>query len=100
LVKSVNFNEYVVQFWAAGLLLTAAGEAAGLKSGAVTSAELIKGLYKIKNDTLGGLTPPLTFHKGVPNPVDCWFYQGTKDGKFTTPFGLKPVCQKPPKALA
>ena len=100
LVTSGNFNEYVVQFWAAGLLLTAAAQNAGLKSGPVTSAELLKGLYKIKNDTLGGLTPALTFHKGVPNPVDCWFYQGTKGGHFTTPFGLKPVCQKPPKALS
>ena len=100
LLTNPNFNEYVVQFWAAGLLLDAAGTAAGLKSGPVTSAELTSGLYKIKGDTLGGLTPPLTFHKGVPNPVDCWFYQATGGGKFTTPYGTKPVCQKPPKALS
>ena len=37
----------------------------GLQAGtAPTTAVLLKGLYTMKNQTLGGLVPPLTFKKG------------------------------------
>lgn len=88
-----NYNGEVVEAWASGLLLTAAVEAA--KPGAqVTSADILKGLDSMKGQTLGGISPPLTYHAGQPNTVNCWFYMGTKNGKFTEPYGLKPACMK------
>jgi hypothetical protein len=33
----------------------------------------------------------------VPNPVECWYWIRIQKGKFTTPYGVKPVCVKPPK---
>jgi hypothetical protein len=39
----------------------------------------------------------LNFKKGQPNPVDCWYFIRIQSGKFTTPYGVKPICAKPPK---
>ena len=64
-------------------------------NGPITTAQIKKGLYSLHGATLGGLTPPLTFTKGSPTPIDCWFWVGISHGKFTTPYGLKPVCAKP-----
>jgi branched-chain amino acid transport system substrate-binding protein len=39
-----------------------------------TSAQILEGLWTIKNDTLGGLTAPLTFVRDKPAPaVYCFF---------------------------
>jgi hypothetical protein len=48
-------------------------------SSAPTSAELVKGIYSLpQGTTLGGLTPPLYFHKGKITPNSCFFYMGIK----------------------
>ena len=60
-------------------------------SGPVTSAEILKGLYALHGATLGGMAPPLTFHKGKPSPVDCWYWIRIQHGKFTTPYGTAPT---------
>ena len=39
-----------------------------------------------------GPRPALTFTAGKPHPVDCWYYAVLKQGKFTTPYGLKDFC--------
>jgi branched-chain amino acid transport system substrate-binding protein len=63
------------------------------KGGTPTSAELLKGLYSIKNDTLGGLSIPLTFTAGKPSPEGkCWFDIQLSKGKFTAPHGTTPQC--------
>ena len=99
-VKSPNYNEQATQMYLAGLLFADAAKAGKLGlHGAPTTAELYKGLYALKGDTLGGLAPPLTFHKGKPTTIDCWYWIGIKKGKFTTPYGTKPVCVKPPVPL-
>jgi branched-chain amino acid transport system substrate-binding protein len=60
--------------WASGMLLVDAIKAGGASSGgAVTAAEVVKGLESLKGDTVDGLTPPLTFQPGQPHNVDCWF---------------------------
>jgi branched-chain amino acid transport system substrate-binding protein len=42
---------------------------------AVTRADLIKGLSMFKDETLGGITPPLTYGDGTkPNPGEPCFY--------------------------
>jgi branched-chain amino acid transport system substrate-binding protein len=98
-VKSPNYNEQATQMYLSGVLFADAATAGKLGvHGAPTTAELYKGLYSLKHDTLGGLAPPLTFTKGKPTPVDCWYWISIKKGKFTTPYGTKPVCVKPPVA--
>ena len=86
-----NLGAEVQQSWATGALIQAAAKLGG----SATSADFINGLYKLHNATLDGLTPPLTYARGKPHPVNCWFYLRVQNGKFTTPYGLKAVCHAP-----
>jgi branched-chain amino acid transport system substrate-binding protein len=94
LTTSVNYNSEVVASWATGLLLADAAKGGNLGSnGEVTAEQFISGLQTIKNDTLGGVSPPLTFEAGQPNnSVHCWFLEGTSGGKFNMAYGTKTVC--------
>jgi branched-chain amino acid transport system substrate-binding protein len=93
ILTDVNYGELPMETWVAGKMFQAAAAAGHLGvKGAATSAELIKGLDSLHGDTLGGLAPPLTFTAGKPHPVDCWYYALLKNGKYSTPFGLNPVC--------
>jgi branched-chain amino acid transport system substrate-binding protein len=82
--------------WAAGKLFEAAAKAANLGDNP-TPAQVKKGLYLLKGETLGGLVPPLTFTPGKATVVNCYFAIGIKNGQFTTPHGLTPQCA--PQAL-
>jgi branched-chain amino acid transport system substrate-binding protein len=94
-LTSPSFGETIVFQWISGQLLAAAVKAAHVKSSeAVTSAEIKTGLYSLHGDTLGGMAPPLTFKKGAPHPVDCWFWMRLKSGVFTTPYGLTTTCYR------
>ncbi len=86
-----NLGEEIEQAWAAGALLQAAAKGGG----GTTSADLINGLYSLHGTTLGGLTPPLTYHRGQGHPINCWFYLRVQNEKFTTPYGLNAVCHPP-----
>jgi branched-chain amino acid transport system substrate-binding protein len=93
LLKNPDFNELALQSWVTGLLIQAAATAGKLGvNGPPTSKQLYNGLYALKGDTLGGMAPPLTFKKGQPNPINCWYYMKISNGKFTTPYGLKATC--------
>jgi len=93
-LKDVNYGELPMETWVAGKMFQAAAIAGHLgANGAATSAQLIKGLDSLHGNTLGGLAPALTFKAGKPHPVDCWYYALLKNGKYSTPFGLKPTCQ-------
>jgi branched-chain amino acid transport system substrate-binding protein len=97
-LQSPNLNEQATQMYLSGLMLAAAVKDSGAGSSKIiTSPDIKKGLYSFHNETLGGMAPPLNFKKGVPNPVDCWYWIRIQHGKFTTPYGVKPVCVKPPK---
>lgn len=76
--------------WVAGKLFEAAVKASGTKD--VTSSSVLDGLYKLHNETLGGLAPPLSYAKGKAHAVTCYFSVGVKGGKFTEPNGLKTQC--------
>jgi branched-chain amino acid transport system substrate-binding protein len=91
LTSNANYNGEVVEAWTSGLLL-AAGVEAGKPGATITSKEIVKGLDSLKDETLGGMSPPLTYHAGKPNITDCWFWMGTKNGKFTEPYGLSAAC--------
>jgi branched-chain amino acid transport system substrate-binding protein len=92
LMSSPNYNGEVDEAWTSGLLLAAAVEA-GHPGNTITSAEILKGLHSLHGDTLGGMAPPLTFHAGKANTVDCWFWMTTSHGKFTEKYGLTPACE-------
>ncbi len=94
-LKDVNYGELPMETWVAGKMFQAAAAAGHLgANGNPTSAQLVKGLDSLNGNTLGGLAPPLTFAAGKPHPVDCWYYALLKNGKYSTPYGLKPVCEK------
>ena len=94
ILSDPNYNQDNVSMYASAVLFGKALQrgTAG-QSGPVTTKEIYNGLYSIRNDTLGGLSPPLTFKPNQPNPVDCWYWIGLSGGRFTTPYGLKPVCK-------
>jgi branched-chain amino acid transport system substrate-binding protein len=90
-----NFGEIVVENWADAILMQTALGAVKLAS-TPTAAEMTAGMYAIpQGTTLGGLTPPLHFHKGKTTPNSCFFYMGIKNSKF---YELKttaqPTCTK------
>jgi branched-chain amino acid transport system substrate-binding protein len=91
IVKSSNFGLGDQQVYAGGVLFQAAAKAVDLGSSA-TSADVLKGLYAIKNDTLGGLTPPLTFTRGQPTRVDCYFLIKVSGGKYVSLGNGQPTC--------
>jgi branched-chain amino acid transport system substrate-binding protein len=58
-----------------------------------TSADILNGLGSFKNETLGGLTHPLTFTKGQNAPrMPCWWQLILDKGKWTAPNGMKVAC--------
>jgi branched-chain amino acid transport system substrate-binding protein len=80
--------------WVAGKLLEKAG---AQLSEPPTAQSLLKGLWSIKNDTLGGLTLPLTFAENqLPVRKACWFTTVIVDGKWTSPNGFRLDCRKDP----
>jgi branched-chain amino acid transport system substrate-binding protein len=91
-----NFNETWASQWQSGLLFAHGAKAGGLGANGTTptSAQLVEGLNSLKNDTLEGTAPPLTFTAGQPHPVDCWFTALMKDGKASLPDGLKVTCEQ------
>jgi len=77
--------------WVAGKLFEAAAAKAKLGDDA-TSEDVKAGLYALKDETLGGLTAPITYTKGMATLMNCYFTVGIEQGKYTTPDGLKPTC--------
>ncbi len=79
--------------WVAGQLFAAAAKAAKLGD-SPTAAGVLDGLYALKGETLGGLAPPLTFVKGKPTTIPCWFTYKVSNGSFVVPpGGDKAQCQ-------
>ena len=60
----------------------------------VTEAQLLAGLYKIKDQTFGGLTPPVSYGPaGSPHPqIPCYYIFTVKNGKYVAPTGLRTQC--------
>lgn len=90
-LTSPNLGENEAETWAAGMLFVAASKAGNLGANP-TPADVIKGLYALKGDTLGGLAPPLTFKPGN-HSVNCWFTMDIRSGAFTTPDGQGTTCE-------
>jgi branched-chain amino acid transport system substrate-binding protein len=92
--NTATWTEDAALSWTGGLLIEDAIKASGIgPSGAVNAAGVLKGLNSIKDDTLGGWSPPLTFKAGAPHPVDCWFTTHFQNGTGTVTNGGKPTCE-------
>jgi branched-chain amino acid transport system substrate-binding protein len=64
-------------------LFAAAAESAKLTPTS-KPADLYEGLYALKDETLGGVSPPLNFVKGMPGATLCYFPQRIEGGKFVS----------------
>ena len=70
--------------WTSAVLFERA--ATGRLSATPSAQDVLNGLWSLKDETLGGLTYPLTFTKGQNAPVkSCWWVAMIRDGRFTSP---------------
>jgi len=81
--------------WVSGLMLQKAVELSG-STGVPTSADLLAGLAKFNNETLGGLAGGLTYTNLQNKNQGCYFTIKIKKQKFTLPNGSKPDCVPTP----
>ena len=94
--KSVNIDKAdlpmnSVDAWASGLMLQKAVELNG-GTGVPTSADILAGLAKFNNETLGGITGGLSYSDPTNKNQYCYFTILIKNQKFTLPAGAKPSC--------
>ena len=77
--------------WAAGKLIE---KVAPSLPATPTSADILKALYAVKGETLGGLTPPLGYLEGQPSEKanHCIIPYRVEGGKFVTPSPDTYVC--------
>ena len=79
--------------WVAGKLLERV--ARGLPA-SPTTADILRGLYALHGDDLGGLVPPLTFPKGAHGKVNlCSVPVKFQNGGWTAPKGDSFLCAPP-----
>jgi ABC-type branched-subunit amino acid transport system substrate-binding protein len=77
--------------WTSAKLFEAAAAALGDQP---TSADVLKGLYAIRDNDLGGLTYPITFTAGRPaTRVTCWYRVQVKARTFVSPDGGARRCR-------
>lgn len=76
--------------WSGAKLFEAAVQALGKQP--VTANSVTKALDSMSGQTLGGLTPPLTFSAGKPALDNCYFSYQISAGHFTTLNGGQPEC--------
>jgi branched-chain amino acid transport system substrate-binding protein len=94
-----SFSGEEINPWSGGVLFQAAAMAAHLTPSS-TAADVKKGLYALKNETLGGLAPPLTFSPGKPAFIPCWFGEQVTGGKFAALNSNKSSCLTKTQAAA
>jgi branched-chain amino acid transport system substrate-binding protein len=90
-LASTNYPYNVSTTYAAALLFAKALAHARANP---TTTDVYNGLYAMKNETLGGFAPPLTFTEGKPTTVSCFFIVSIKNGKYVAPNGATPSCQQ------
>jgi branched-chain amino acid transport system substrate-binding protein len=80
--------------WTGAKLFELLATRAAKASGDITPAALRAALLTVKGETLGGLTPPLTYtSSGSTGIKDCYFaMQGDGNGGMKAPFGASAQC--------
>jgi branched-chain amino acid transport system substrate-binding protein len=86
-----NIGSFTSPGWVAGKALEKA--LTGRVSDTPKPQDVLDGMYAFKGETLGGLySPGFTFTKGKnATEVKCGFKAVVSGGKWTAPFGMKPV---------
>jgi branched-chain amino acid transport system substrate-binding protein len=85
------FSPLTSSAWMAGLVYEQVGRS--FPKGSVTSADVLKGLYTVKDLTGGGLLSGLTYTKDQKErTVDCFWETKVHDGKWVAVNGLKATC--------
>ncbi|HEX3788618.1 MAG TPA: ABC transporter substrate-binding protein [Pseudonocardiaceae bacterium] len=84
-----------VQMWTAAKLLESAvaNLGPGAATDALTALMVFDGLHKVHNDTLDGLTAPITFGSGLPRSSGCVYFELLTQKGWTAPLGVKPICR-------
>ena len=61
-----------------------------------TTEAILRGLWSLSNDTLGGITQPLTFQEGQNSPRDpaCWFAMQVSNKTWISPDGFQAHCAR------
>jgi branched-chain amino acid transport system substrate-binding protein len=77
--------------WVSGLMFQEAVKLSGA-IGIPTSADILAGLAKFKNETLGGMAAGLTYTNPKNKTEGCYFAIQIKSQKFTLPNGATPSC--------
>lgn len=86
----LRLNGMAAQVWAGGKLFEAAAK--DLPADPKPS-HVMDGLYRLKNENLGGLVSPLTFTRGqLPAKSGCYFSLAIRKNAFVTPWGTKATC--------
>jgi branched-chain amino acid transport system substrate-binding protein len=76
--------------WTSGKLLE---KAASALSATPSPLEIQRGLWALKDETLGGIAPPLTFTQGQPpGKASCYFVVRLVSGKWSAPQGSRTTC--------
>ena len=91
LTSSSQFGPDYLSPWIGGKLFEAAAKAGNLTPSS-TPAQLKQGLYKLKNETLGGLAGPLNYTPGKPAFPSCYWNVKVQNGKFTNATGATATC--------
>lgn len=85
--------------WLSGKLFEAAAKAGNLGDNP-TAADVTKGLFALKDETLNGAIAPTTYQqgsKGAPAFNTCYFNIQIKGGQYSSLNGGKPTCIDPAK---
>ena len=91
LKNSPQFSAPLLMPWAGGQLFAAAAKVGSLTPTS-TGADITKALLSLKDETLDGIAPPLSFTAGKPAFPTCYFTGILKDKQFQSQNGGKPVC--------
>ena len=90
-LTSASYGATATIGWAAGTVFATVAKTAGLTPSS-SQAQIVAALDTVKNETFGGITPPITYTAGKPAQVACSFVAGISNGKWTEPIGLKTIC--------
>jgi branched-chain amino acid transport system substrate-binding protein len=92
-IPAADLGPTAANLWSSLKVMETALQAGVPHGGTPSTAELLKGLYSLKGETAGGLTPPLTYSPGKPAPQGkCWFEFTLQNQTFAAPNGIKPTC--------
>jgi branched-chain amino acid transport system substrate-binding protein len=90
-VKVSELNDYTMPLWTGLEVFRIAGEGGEL-SPTSTTEDVKNALWGLKEETVGGLAPPLTYVKEKPTMINCWFHEGVDENGNQVAVSVEPEC--------